>query len=508
MLDLIISYINFLILAISYVVKKFTFLPPNPPKYIIEKEKIRTDKKIEEKEDILFIIKKEQLEYKKLKPKYLKIEYSKITLYNSHLPILIISPIFHEPLCIIYCQGNSGDLGTSLFECYDISLKCNCNIITFEYPGYGICKNDEIKEIEFFKRIKLVYNYIIQKLHYKPNQIILYGFSLGTGIAFDFACKKQYPVAGLILQAPFLSIIRTIYNIKTTKYFDLFNNCDKAKNLCRKTFFIHGDHDTIVPFIHGKILAKLIPEKYYYDFLRVPGADHNDLLKLKENKNLVFESINNFILYCTKKNYFSDTSSISYFKNVDNNMGLPENIDINEDMIKAMDSNNLIISENSGMKSNEIRIFKTLRDQKPEKRVKYNSYINCPINNIKKIRYNIIDNKNNIQNENNLIRINNINKNINNENIRYSNQIYNNEKNISTTNLSQNFHHKNNYPPNYYFANIGTYSRNNKFTLYKKYKQNPNNNQNPFKYKSNENSLITMNSSTNNITNITNSNVK
>ena len=140
MLDLIISYINFLILAISYIVKKFTFLPPDPPKYIIKKEKIRTDKKIEEKEDILFLIKKDQLEYQKLKPKHLKIEYSKITFYNSYLPILIISPINHKALFIIYCQGNSGDLGTSLFECYEISLKCNCNIITFEYHGYGICK--------------------------------------------------------------------------------------------------------------------------------------------------------------------------------------------------------------------------------------------------------------------------------------------------------------------------------------------------------------------------------
>ena len=39
MLDLIISYINFIILTISLIVKKFTFVPPNPPNYIIKQEK-------------------------------------------------------------------------------------------------------------------------------------------------------------------------------------------------------------------------------------------------------------------------------------------------------------------------------------------------------------------------------------------------------------------------------------------------------------------------------------
>ena len=70
------------------------------------------------------------------------------------------------------------------------------------------------------------------------------------------------------------------------------------------------------------------------------------------------KSINSFIFYCTDKNNFSDTSSNSYY------LDLPENIDNNEDMIKTTDSNNLIISENSGLKSDEIRAYKTFIEQK------------------------------------------------------------------------------------------------------------------------------------------------
>ena len=127
--------------------------------------------------------------------------------------------------------------------------------------------------------------------------------------------QKNCPVAGLILQSPFLSIVRTIYNIKRTQYFDLFNNCDKAKNLCTKTLFIHGINDSIIPFIHGKILSKLIPKKYYYDFVELKIGDHNNLLKL--NKDIVFQNINNFISDCTSLENIDNNSMSNDYENDD-----------------------------------------------------------------------------------------------------------------------------------------------------------------------------------------------
>jgi hypothetical protein len=143
----------------------------------------------------------------------------------------------------------------------------------------------------------MTYFFVRKILRFKPNQIILYGFSLGTGIMFELACKKEYPAAGLILQSPFLSIMRTLYNIKRTPFCDLFNSCDKAKSLCIKTFFIHGNKDSMVPYIHGRILATLIPQKYFYKFLTVPNADHNNMFKV--NKQLIYTEIKKFIKECT-----------------------------------------------------------------------------------------------------------------------------------------------------------------------------------------------------------------
>ena len=496
MLDLIISYINLLILSISYIVKKFAYLPPEPPKYIILKEKLNHKGKKEEKEDILFLMKLEGENscYQKLRPKSLNIEYSKIIKDDNCLPILKISPISSHPYCIIYCQGNSGDLGTSLFECFEISIKCNCLIVTFEYPGYGICKNDEITEHEFFKRIKIVYYYIINVLNYKPNQIFLYGFSLGTGIAFDFACKKEFPVAGLILQSPFLSIIRTRYDIKKTKYFDLFNNCDKAKNLCRKTLFLHGNCDTIVPYIHGRILAKLIPKIYFYDFLTINNANHNNLLK--KNK-IVFEYINKFIFDCIESNTITDYDE----KYINANTSI--NIDNNEDIRKLNDYNSFMKNVNNEFKKNEENTKKEifLKEQNEfKKKIKPNSYINYPTVYNRKLKSNIGNDKNNIQKENNFKETN-----CDNHNLNLRNSYYNKYEKYKE---NQNYKYipiikqkNSNFSQNYYYVNIGTYNKNNNFVFYKKDCKNINNVNNNIKNLKIENSLSSINSSTNNINN-------
>ena len=286
-----------LILSISYIVKRFTFAPPNPPKYQIKKNESNN------KDEIFFLIETRNLKlaYRKIDPVKLDIKYTKVKdiKNNKYIPILIITPKIELNICIIYCQGNNGDLGTSLFECHEIACKCSSTVVTFEYPGYGVCKEERIEEAEFFHRIKVIYMYIINKLNFNPNRIFLYGFSLGTGIVFDFACKKEYPVAGMILQSPFLSILRIIYNVKKTKYFDLFNNCDKAKNICTDILFLHGNKDKTIPYTHGRILSELIPKQYFYNFLTVDGADHNNLIKKCQNE--VFDYIKVFMSECIAK---------------------------------------------------------------------------------------------------------------------------------------------------------------------------------------------------------------
>ena len=263
---------------------------------------------------------------------------------------------------------------------------------------------------------------------------------------FELACHKEYSAAGLILQSPFLSIFRTLYNYKKTKYFDLFNNCDKAKHLCRKTLFIHGNKDNIIPYVHGRILAKLIPQEHFYYFLTVNNASHNNIFKI--NKDLIYKTIRQFIKDCTGQ-------SSDLLKNIEIKEKPPalENIEINS--IKEKGEKDIVESSfNKLNKSDEIKSPYNNLISNNNTNLNLNSswsnqlnmmYNNNTFNNniFKSESPNNINNIYNLQNKNivspfSSIYKSNINQEINNiYNINKSNQVIINNNRIFNSNYVQ-----------------------------------------------------------------------
>ena len=370
MLDLIISYINFTIISLSYIIKKLTFQPPDPPGYILYKNK-------NQKQNEIYFITQDSMDkeakYEKPNFKNATIEYIQLDKQeNIKSELLIIKPYFHFPICIIYCHGNCGDIGYCLYECYSLAKNTNCVVLSFEYPNYGILKNIQFSELNTYKQIQIAYIYSNKILNFSEKNIILYGFSLGTGVAFDLACRNQFPIGGLILQSPYLSIFRVVYNINKSPFFDIFKNCDKVDKLKAKTLFIHGNKDKVIPYIHGRILAKIIPKQYFYDFYTVNNGDHNNLF-VKENEKL-FCKIREFISFCCginiekliKKNIKLDKLNHEFYKKINkgekeinnNNSSIKSGIDITStDETKSQYTLDKTIENN---KSNEIIIKKVL----------------------------------------------------------------------------------------------------------------------------------------------------
>ena len=363
MLDILITYINLFIISLKYIVKFYTFQPPNPKGYRIKNSKNEIKENIIDLKlnegyiiEILMILNNNKKEiHNNLKEKNSNSQNKEIKIINNQkykynevstkgvnyellyinnednktiIPLFLFKPIKTNDnsgdiknYLIIYCHGNCGDIGTTFHNCYLISKNLSCNVLSFEYPGYGLSNDiNNINEKRTYFNIRQTYKYARKELKYTSNNIIIFGYSLGTGIAFDLACDKDYPIGGVILQSAFLSIVRTIYNFKKTYYFDLFNNCDKAKLCNSKIYFIHGDKDTIVPYVHGRILSLLIPKEFFCGFFTVHGADHHNILKIAENK--FYENINNFLesLKENKKNNQEQNcsdSNITIIKNFD-----------------------------------------------------------------------------------------------------------------------------------------------------------------------------------------------
>ena len=291
MLDLLFSYFNVLIILLSYIIKKITFKPPKPPGYFVNK------KGKENKQEIYFLVKVEsKLKYEKKNLKGVELEYINLHKNNKKLTdILLIKPYLHFPICIIYCHGNCGDIGYCLYDCYYLAKKTNCIVLSFEFPSYGSCKEVPISEKNVYNTIQNTYIYAKSILKFHSKNIFLYGFSLGTGIVFDLACRKEFPIGGVILQSPYLSIIRVIYDINKSPFFDFFKNCEKAYKLKAPALFIHGNRDKDIPYVHGRILAKLIPEKYFYGFYTVKGGEHLNLFQLEEDS--IYHKVREFISF-------------------------------------------------------------------------------------------------------------------------------------------------------------------------------------------------------------------
>ncbi len=99
----------------------------------------------------------------------------------------------------------------------------------------------------------------------KEEDIIIYGESLGTGIATEITQNKNF--AGLILETPFTSMIEAAKNFYP--YIpvglilkDKYENNEKIKNINIPVLVMHGEADQIVPFWMGKKIFNLASEPY------------------------------------------------------------------------------------------------------------------------------------------------------------------------------------------------------------------------------------------------------
>ena len=118
----------------------------------------------------------------------------------------------------------------------------------------------------------------------KEENIIIYGESLGTGIAIEIAQNKSF--AGIILESPFTSMVaaaRSKYPIFPVGLLlkDKYESDKKIKNIKSPILIMHGEVDTIVPFWMGKEMYELANEPKYSYF---PKYDDH---MLEYNENLL-----------------------------------------------------------------------------------------------------------------------------------------------------------------------------------------------------------------------------
>ncbi|WP_443029019.1 alpha/beta hydrolase [Spirulina sp. CS-785/01] len=182
-----------------------------------------------------------------------------------HLP----NPDAHYTL--LYVHGNAEDLG-QIQPVLNLLYDAGFSVFAYDYRGYGLSEGQP-SEANAYEDINTAYGYLTETLEIPPDQIIVFGRSVGGGSAIDLASRET--VGGVIVESAFTSAFRVVVPFPILP-FDKFPNRAKLPEIQVPVLFIHGKADQTVPFHHSQTLYTVANDPKLA--LWVEGAQHNDLV--------------------------------------------------------------------------------------------------------------------------------------------------------------------------------------------------------------------------------------
>jgi fermentation-respiration switch protein FrsA (DUF1100 family) len=176
---------------------------------------------------------------------------------------------------LLYFHGNGGSLAIRAPRIARF-MDEGWGVYMMTYRGYGGSTGSP-SEAANVADARLAYHALVEE-GVPPASIVAYGESLGSGIAVRIAA--ELPVAGVILDAPYTSIVDVAaqaYPFLPVRLL-LIDRYDTARYIAAikaPLLILHGAHDGVVPVAMGRELARLAPEPKR--LMVFPDGHHSDL---------------------------------------------------------------------------------------------------------------------------------------------------------------------------------------------------------------------------------------
>lgn len=202
-----------------------------------------------------------------------------VKLYNPRKKSYIAAVVYRQrdknSKTILYSHGNATDVGAMSMMQAILAKKLNVNVVMYDYSGYGESGGVALEKNTYYD-IQTAYKYCVECLaEGKPEKVIIYGQSVGSGPSCYIAKKK--PVGGLVLHSPFMSGMRVLTPSRALACLDIFPNINRIKKVKCPVMIIHGQQDEEVGMAHGVALHEAVPDQYKREPWWVADRGHNDI---------------------------------------------------------------------------------------------------------------------------------------------------------------------------------------------------------------------------------------
>ncbi len=175
---------------------------------------------------------------------------------------------------IFYLHGNAGCL-EGWGKIAELYLQNHYDIFITDYRGFGKSNGKIRSEQELYNDAQIAYNTVLKQ--YNESEIIIIGFSIGSGIAAKLAASNNPKM--LILKAPYYSLPDLVkktykivpgfllkYKLPTYKY---------IQQIKAPVVIFHGDNDNIIYYGSSVKLSKLL--KPNDKFITLKNSGHNGM---------------------------------------------------------------------------------------------------------------------------------------------------------------------------------------------------------------------------------------
>ena len=155
---------------------------------------------------------------------------------------------------LVFFHGNAGELSNRIYKLNELN-KLDINILLISWRGFSGNEGSPTED-NLYKDAEAAIQWLNRK-EVKNDRIILYGESLGTGVAVEIGKKNNFN--SIILESPFTSMenaAKIYYPYLPVKLLlkDKYDSLSKITTIKTPILIMHGKKDDIVPFSMGKEL--------------------------------------------------------------------------------------------------------------------------------------------------------------------------------------------------------------------------------------------------------------